>query len=55
MDGLFTCLVVDWKRIPPNQIGDKLFSFSIGTDISMLEYIKLLKKCSNLETKQEWL
>ena len=27
MDGLFTCHVVGWKRIPPNWIRDKLFPF----------------------------
>ena len=25
MDSLFTCHVVDWKKIPPNWIGGKLF------------------------------
>ena len=25
MNSLFTCHVVDWKKIPPNWIGGKLF------------------------------
>jgi hypothetical protein len=27
MDGLFTCHVVHWRRIPPNQTRGKLFPY----------------------------
>ena len=33
MDGLFTCHVLDWKRIPSNRIGGKLFPI----DLTMLK------------------
>ncbi len=29
VNDVFTCHVVDWKRIPPKPIRDKLFSFVI--------------------------
>jgi hypothetical protein len=29
VDGLFTCHVVGWRRIPPNRIGGKLFPFGV--------------------------
>ena len=25
VDGLFKCHIVDWRIIPPNRVGDKLF------------------------------
>ena len=29
VDGLFTCYVVDWRRIPPHWVGGKPFPFVI--------------------------